>query len=135
MKKKYENYDKITFSFVLFLISLLIVCSYFFGNEIVTYKVFSGVVYKEDILVFVLSNEELKLFNKNKKLFIENKSRKFLIKNIEKNVLERNGDKYNQVFINTDISDMYKVNDVINISIMDKRVKCYKIFSIIWEGD
>lgn len=135
MKKKYENYEKITFVFILFVVFILIVCIYFVSKRIVTYKVFSGVVYQDDVLVFVLSNEELKLFNKNKKLFIENKSRKFLIKNIEKNVLERNGDKYNQVFINTDISDMYKVNDVINISIMDKRVRCYKIFSIIWEGD
>ena len=135
MKKRYENYGKVVFGFCLLLFSILVIVIYLINKKIVIYKVFSGVVYNDNVLVLVLSDEELKLFNKNKRVFIENKSKNFKIKKIDVDILERDGEEYNQVFINIDISNMYKVNDVINISIMEKNVRSYKIFSIIWEGD
>ena len=54
---------------------------------------------------------------------------------IDKDILEREGNKYNQVYIKINISNLYKVNDVVNISIMNKCVSSLKIFNIIWEGD
>lgn len=135
MKKKYESYSGLVIMFCLLMIGIILLIIFLFNRKIVLYKVFNGVVYNEDILVLVLSDEELKLFNKNKKVLIENKSKDFKIMEIVKEVLERDGEKYNQVFLKINISNMYKVNDVVSISIKEKSVGSYKIFKIIGEGD
>ena len=41
--------------------------------------------------------------------------------------------KYSSVFINIEFNDMYKLNDVIMLSIRDKGVRLIEIFKIIWE--
>lgn len=135
MKKNYDNFSKVLIVFFIFLMVVLTIIIFLINKKIVLYKVFNGVVYNEDIIVLVLSDSELKLFNKNKKIFIKNKKNSFEIIKIDKDVLEREGKKYNQVYIKTNISNMHKVNDVIDISIMEKSVSSLKIFSIIWEGD
>lgn len=135
MKKKYDNFGKVMFGFGFFIISFFVAFIIFINQKIILYEVFNGVVFNEDIVVLVLNDDEIKLFNKNRKLYIKNKKMKFEIIKIDKDVLEREGKKYNQVYIKVNISNMYKVNDVVNISIMNKNVSSLKIFNIIWEGD
>ena len=71
----------------------------------------------------------------NKTIYIENKKKNFKIKKIEKNILERDGEKYNQVFFEVNFTDLYKVNDVLNVSVMEKNVRSLYIFRIIWGSD
>ena len=125
MKKSYESFGKVLVGFSCFLICVFITIIIFSNKKVVLYEVFNGVIF----------NDEIKLFNKNKNLYIKNKKKKFEIIKIDKDVLEREGKKYNQVYIKVNISNMYKVNDVVNISIMNKNVSSLKIFNIIWEGD
>lgn len=108
---------------------------FLFNTKFYIYKKFSGVVYKEGVIELLLSNDELKLFYKNVGVFINNKKEKIKIRNINKNVLERKGVSYNQVFLNISFTDMYKVNDVIEISVLSSRDKLINIFKVIWEGD
>ena len=79
MKKRYESFESI----VLFstLILVLIFISIFFINQkrLITYKIFSAVYYDKNIIVLVVSNDELDLFFKNKKLFIDSKKISFEI--------------------------------------------------------
>lgn len=135
MKKKYDNFGKVMFGFGFFIVSFFVAIIIFINQKIILYEVFNGVVFNEDIVVLVLNDDEIKLFNKNRKLYIKNKKMKFEIIKIDNDVLEREGKKYNQVYIKVNISNMYKVNDVVNISIMNKNVSSLKIFNIIWEGD
>lgn len=135
MKKSYESFGKVLVGFSCFLICVFITIIIFSNKKVVLYEVFNGVIFNENIVVLVLDNDEIKLFNKNKNLYIKNKKKKFEIIKIDKDILEREGKKYNQVYIKVNISNMYKVNDVVNISIMNKNVSSLKIFNIIWEGD
>lgn len=135
MKKRYESFESI----VLFstLILLLIFISIFFINQkrLITYKIFSAVYYDKNIIVLVVSNDELDLFFKNKKLFIDSKKISFEIDKIDKDILKRKGSIYSSIYIKTNISNMYKINDVIEVSIMDKKINTFNMFRIIWDGD
>ena len=135
MKKKYENYGCVVFSFLVFIIMIVFVL-FFLGNKrIILFKSFSGVVFSVNCLVLILNDSQLKLFQKNKTIYIENKKKKFKIKKIEKNILERDGEKYNQVFFEVNFTDLYKVNDVLNVSVMENNVRSLYIFRIIWGSD
>lgn len=135
MKKRYESFESI----VLFstLILFLIFISIFFINQkrLITYKIFSAVYYDKNIIALVVSNDELDLFFKNKKLFIDSKKISFEIDKIDKDILKRKGSIYSSIYIKTNISNMYKINDVIEVSIMDKKINTFNMFRIIWDGD
>ena len=134
MKKHYEDFRKVMFLFVCLILLIIVFIIFIFNSKISIYKLFNGVVYNEDTIVLVLSNEDVKLFQKNKVFYVENKKINFNILKIEDDVLEKGDKKYNQVFIKTNFSNMYKVNDVLDISIREKNVRSYEIFKIIWKG-
>lgn len=119
----------------MFLIVVIIFIWFLFNTKFNIYKKFSGVVYKEGVIELIVSDEELKLFYKNVDVFINDKKEKIKIRNINKDILERNGVSYNQVFLEVSFTNMYKVNDVIEISVLSSRDKLIKIFKVIWEGD
>ena len=133
MKKRYENKNKIVAVCLIFLVIIFGFGLFLINQKVVLYEKFSGVVSKEDVLVFLISKDELKLFYKNKIVFIENDRKKFVIKKIEKDVVERNGILYSQVFVEVDISNKNKVNDIIDVSLAKRNVKSINIFKIIWE--
>lgn len=135
MKKWYEKKNKSIICSVIFLVLEALFLWFLFNRKIVMYEKFSGVVVKDDLLVFLLSDEQLKMFYKNKIVFVQNKSKKFTIKKVDKNVLKRNGVSYNHVFIKLNISNKYKENDILDVSIMCKSVKSINIFRIILGGD
>ncbi len=135
MKKRYEKKDLIVGSSVVFFLIVFLFLIFLIRNHVVLYEKFNGIVSKEDVLQLVLSDEELKLFYKNQVFYIEGKKKKYKILKIEEAVVKRKGDTYNQVFIETNISNMLKVNDVVEISIMKKSVKSVNLFKIIWGGD
>lgn len=133
MKKKYEKNELILFFSIMFFILIIIVFIFLWYKKISVYKIFSGVVYKDNVLEVIVSEDDLKLFYKNKVIYIEDKSYKLDILKVNKNILKREGMKYSSVFINIEFTDMYKLNDVIMLSIRDKGVRLIEIFKIIWE--
>lgn len=135
MKKRYENFENIVLFSILTL--LLIFISIFFINQkrLITYKVFSAVYYDKNIICLVVSNDDVNLFFKNKKLFIDSNKISFEIERIDKDILKREGDIYSSVYIKANISNMYKINDGIEVSIMNKKINIFNMFKIIWEGD
>lgn len=133
MKKKYEKNELILFFSIMFFILIIIVFIFLWYKKISVYKIFSGVVYKDNVLEVIVSEDDLKLFYKNKVIYIEDKSYKLDILKVNKNILKREVMKYSSVFINIEFTDMYKLNDVIMLSIRDKGVRLIEIFKIIWE--
>lgn len=135
MKKRYENFENIVLFSILTL--LLIFISIFFINQkrLITYKVFSAVYYDKNIICLVVSNDDVNLFFKNKKLFIDSNKISFEIERVDKDILKREGDIYSSVYIKANISNMYKINDGIEVSIMNKKINIFNMFKIIWEGD
>lgn len=135
MKKKYDNFNKCFILLFIFIILFLLIIIFLFNNKLIIYKVFDGMIFDKNNILLVLNDDELKVFNKNKKLFIKNKSYMFSILKTSDNEIERNGDKYNQVFIEVSLPNMYKLGDVIGITIMDDRKRLFNIFNVIWDGD
>ena len=134
MKKMYEK-NKLIFIFSIFLICMIILFFLFlFKLKIVVYKNISGIVFSDNIVTFLVEDEELKLFYKNKVIYFKNKKKKFKLKKIDKNILKRNGVSYHYVYLEIVIPKNYKVNDVLNISVVETNIPCIKIFRIIWEG-
>ena len=135
MKKRYEIFENIVLFSILTL--LLIFISIFFINQkrLITYKVFSAVYYDKNIICLVVSNDDVNLFFKNKKLFIDSNKISFEIERVDKDILKREGDIYSSVYIKANISNMYKINDGIEVSIMNKKINIFNMFKIIWEGD
>lgn len=134
MKKHYEDFRKIIFLFFILVLLILMFSVFICNSKISIYKMFNGVVFNEEHVLFMLGDDELKLFQKNKIIFIENKKIKFSIWKIDENIVEKEKVKYHQVYIKVDISNMYKVGDILSISIKEKNVKSYEIFKIIWKG-
>ena len=135
MKRQYEKNELLFFSSIIFIIVVILFLVFLINKRVVLYRQFNGIVSKENILEFILTDEELKLFYKNKIIYIDNKKYKFKIARFENDVVEREGKKYNYVYIKTNISNLLKVNDVVKISIMEKSIKSINIFKIIWGGD
>lgn len=135
MKKKYEKNDLLFFSSFLFIGLIFLFIIFLLNIKIVLYKQFDGIVSTNNILEFILTDQELQLFYKNNSFYIDSKRYKFKIIKILDNVVEREGKKYNYVYIETNIPSVLKVNDVVRISIMKKSVKSISIFKIIWGGD
>lgn len=131
MKRRYEKFEKDIICFFIFLILIILFALFLINEKIVLYKLFNGVVYDKNTLVLVLNNNDISIFEKNRILYINSKKEKFKIKTINQNILKRNNKSYNQVFIKVNFSNKYKVNDIVEISIMDKSVNSYNIFKVI----
>ncbi len=135
MKKRYENDEVIIIFSFIFIICLIGVGFIVYNLKICSYKNFSGVVENNNLIELVLSDEELKLFNKNQSIYIKDKKIKFSISKVLEDILERDGSNFNQVYIEVNLSNMYKVNDVVDIAILVKKESLINIFKVIWEGD
>lgn len=132
MKKHYENYRMINFVFCILLVMIFIFIVIVYNSKISIYKIFSGVVLNDNIILLVLRDDEVKLFQKNKVVFIDNEKIKFNVEKIDEEVDK--GKKYYQIYIETSISNLYKIGDILNISIKEKRIRSYEIFKIVWKG-
>ena len=133
MKKKYEKNKLIIIICFIFFIIFFLFLLFIFNKKIVVYKNISGVVFSDNIVTFLVDDSELKLFSKNKVFYFCGKRKKIKIKEINKDVLKRNGKNYHYVYLEVKIPKTYTVNDMFNISIVEKYKKCIEIFRIIWE--
>lgn len=134
MKKKYHNFKLIIF-FSIFIIFLeVIFLLYIFEKSYVIYRRLQGVVVMDNVLTLVVDDKELNMFYSNNCLFLNNKKMKYTIRNVNRDVLKRNDIYYHEVFLNVKLDKKSKVNDVLDISLMEKNDNLYKIFKIIW-GD
>ncbi len=130
MKSKYEEFLLISlFIIVVFFLELVLVF-YLFKIRINTYKVYDGVVLKDNLVQVLIKENDLKLFNGNKYLFYNNKKVSYSIEKVERNII----DNYHYVIINC---NSYKklTNEVFKFSLFDKKISLNNIFKIIWEGD
>ena len=136
---KYSKYER--FGFVIFLIVILIFFEIIFIINIIRlknelYVNYSGVVMKNNIGLFIIDNDEMKIIYKNKYLYFNGNKIKYSIERITKDVIKKDNKKYNEVLLNFKFSNKkYKDNDVIDISIRSDREPIIEMFKIIWKGE
>lgn len=132
MKRKYELSTCIFImcgSYVFLLISFFV---YLVNCRLVVFKNYAGVVADKDVLEFVLTNKELKDLYKNKVIYIKQKKYKYTINEVAIDDIKTDDDSYKQVFLNVSLDGNYKINDVINVSIMERSIKGINLFRVIW---
>ena len=132
MKKRYEKNKLIVIFCIMFFISIFLFCLFLFNKKVVVYKNISGVVFSDNVVTFLVDDDELKLFSSNDVVYFLGKKLKFKIKQIDKDVLEKNGISYNYLYLKIMIPDNYKVNDLFNVSVVEEYKKCIEIFKIVW---
>lgn len=127
MKSKYEDYNIIIFFFIIiFLLELFLFVS-LFNIKLSTYKVFSGVVYKDKCIQVVVDDKELNILNSNKSLSYKNKKKYYEIIDIDREIINN----YNLVTLRFNFKR--RVNDVVTFSVLDKKIKFIEMFKIIWK--
>ena len=136
---KQNNYEK--FSLIIFLIILLIIFELLFiinliKNKNELYINYSGVVMKNNIGMFIVNNEDMKIFYKNKYLYFNGKKNIYSIEKITKDIIKKDNKKYNEVLLKFKFSKKkYKDNDVIDISIRSEKEPIIDMFKLIWKGE
>ena len=131
MKSNYES-KKIIYVFMVIIFLFFIICIiYLFGRKISLYKVFNSVVVKENLVVLVVSNNDLDLFYSNSYIFINDKKIKFKIVKVNKNIIERDNDLYSEIYLKFKFNKK-REKDIIELSIFDRKIYSFKMFEVIW---
>lgn len=132
--KKYEKMEAFSIICILNFIMVIFLFSFLTIQKFPVFRPFSGVVQKENIVLIVVSQEDLKLFYRNRYLYIHNKKVLFRREKIVKNVLNREK-KYHQLYLRFSFDSKYKDGDIINFSIEKNKIRGIEMFQLIWKGD
>lgn len=130
------NYEKkkLIGGFVFCLFVLFIgIFFYTWFRRINTYVILEGRVRGKNYIELMVPNDKLEVLYKNKTVYIEDVKKKFVISDVSKDVLENKKMKYSLVVLEVSLSLMD--NEFVTLVFCDKKVKLFKIFSVIWEGD
>ena len=130
------NYEKKkligVFVFCLFVLFIGIFF-YTWFRRINTYVILEGRVRGKNYIELMVPNDKLEVLYKNKTVYIEDVKKKFVISDVSKDVLENKKMKYSLVVLEVSLSLMD--NEFVTLVFCAKKVKLFKIFSVIWEGD
>ena len=133
--RKYERVDLLFFMIVFLLVLEVMFFVILFFRKIPIYNKYSSVVIKDNVVSVIVSQEELKLFYDNQYLFVGDSRKRFKRVRVTRNILKRNKKSYHEVLIKFSFDKKYKVNDVIEISVVRGRLRGVSIFKIIWKED
>lgn len=97
--------------------------------------IFQGVVQKQDLILFLVNDEQLKLFYQNQYIYVSDKYVPFVLEQVNRNVLQRDQKFYHEILLRFSFPKKKKENDVVEFSIVVGHMKFFEIFKIIWKGD
>lgn len=133
--RKYERLNLLIFTIIFLLILEVVFFVIIFFRKTPIYNKFSSVVVKDDIVSIIVSQDELKLFYDNKYIYVGDYRKVFKRVSITRNILKRNKKSYHEVLIKFSFDKKYKVNDIIEISVVRGKISSISIFKIIWKED
>ena len=135
---KVRNYEKNSFIyliiiilFIIEIIGIITLCT--FKNY--SYKKLSGIVISKNRIVLMINKKEKELLYKNQRAYVDNYCRKYKIIDDRGKIFSKGKNTYYEIIVDVKFNDKYKPNDVIELSLKDKKYKLINMFKIIWEGD
>lgn len=131
MKLKYKKTQLIISVMILLFIIELCFINYCMNNDIKIYKKLNGVIISDNIVQLLVDDHELKILYSNKYVYIKNKRYKKEEHNITKKILKRREKYYHYISLNINLGTKYKMNDIIPITVYDKKEKIISIFKIL----
>lgn len=131
-------YEKTYFTIVVSIIFLCIIALFMkelLSNKIFLYEKYQSTVVKDNLVMLLVSKEELKTIYKNKYLYLENKKIKFKVRKIEENILSRNKVNYHALYLEIKLKKNSKENDVVSFSVIEDKISFIDIIKNNWKGD
>jgi len=133
--KNYEKKNLVVFFTVFFLILELIFFLVLTIKKTYSYDILSGIVMKKDLVIVVVSKKERNLLSQNKFLNLDDKKMKYKILEDHGPIISKGKEKYYEIILKFSFPREYKANDILTISLKNKKYQLIEIFKIIWEGD
>ena len=134
-KTSYEKttiiYFLVFITYVLEITSVILLCI----NKIYSYQKLSGIVINKNHILIMADGYERKLLYQTKKIYIDNQNITFEIVEDKKTTLTSNKKEYSEIIMKVKYQNDYKENDVITLSIKNKKYRLIEMFKIIIEGD
>lgn len=135
---KCRNYEKqelvILIIIIVFLLELVFFTIIFLKKEY-SYKKMTGIVLKEEVVIIVVSKAERKIIYKNHFLYLNDKKLEYEILEDRGAIITKGNTKYYEILLGFKFPKKYKVNDILELSIKEKKHKVIEMFKIIWEGE
>ena len=124
--KKYEQYSLVKIIIILFGLLELIGTVYLTKEKIVNYKTLNAIVYKKDLGILLVTQEERNNIYHNSILYIEDEKKKYQIKEDRGIVLKKNHKNYYELLIEFSIPKKYQKNDSITITVKERKKSILK---------
>lgn len=135
---KLKNYEKNSLIIAIGVFTLILEIIFFtvlINKKIYSYNKMSGIIMKNNIVIVVLDKEELFNLHKNVYVYHNNKRIKFKIEKNNGAIISKGNNKYYEVLIKLKLPKNYKSNDLVELTIKNKKIISIKIFKLIWDGD
>lgn len=133
--RNYEKKNLIVFFTIFFLIVELIFFLILTIKKTYSYDSLSGIVMKEDLVMVVVSKKERALLNQNRFLNLDDQKIKYKVLEDHGPIISKGKEKYHEIILAFQFPKEYKANDILTISLKNKKYQLIEIFKIIWEGD
>lgn len=129
--KNYEKKSAVTFFIAILLLGMFGFIIFTFFYKIPTYHIITGVVFKDDLIEAIVSDNELKQLYQNSTFYIDNVKYKYSIEEVVLKAMVKKHENYHIVYIGCLMRDDGE-NDIVEIVLRDEKVKLFKIFEVIW---
>ena len=130
--KNYEKNKLILFIIIIIFLLELFFIFFLYKYKIYEYKTLTGIAHGNNTITLIVSKKEKKILNKNKKIYIDNKYIKFKILEDKGYLMKKNNTKYYEILIS--VKNSKKSNEVVNISVRNKKIEIIRLLKKIWEG-
>lgn len=129
--KNYEKKSAVMFFVAILLFSILVLAIFTFFYKIPTYHLITGVVFKDDLIEVIVSDNELKQLYQNSTFYIDDEKYKYSIEEVVLKAMVKKHENYHIVYIGCLMRDE-RENDVVEFVLRDEKVKLFKMFEVIW---
>ena len=132
---KIRNYEKkqgiLLFGIGLFLLEVGVFLL-LWRHKVFCYRRISGVFVKENLVLLMLSSRDRKLLYQNHSVLFQSKKQSYQIEEDRGVLFEKEGIRYYEILLKMKIPKEKKANDLLELSIREKKERILKIFKNTW---
>lgn len=132
--RNYEKQELVIFTLLVLIIIEIFSFIFLFSYKVFEYKKINGIITNNNIVSLVVDKTDKKILNKNNKIYLNNKELKYKVIEDKGVISKKNNKNYYEVLIKIK-TPKNKLNEIINLSIRDKKTSVIKLFKKIGEGD
>ncbi len=132
--RNYEKQELVIFTLLVLIIIEIFSFIFLFSYKVFEYKKINGIITNNNIVSLVVDKADKKILNKNNKIYFNNKELKYKVIEDKGVITKKNNKNYYEILIKIK-TPKNKINEIINLSIRDKKTSVIKLFKKIGEGD